>query len=344
MMSRAAGRAERFVHPVTRLLKNRADGLLAKADLALVRRSNIGRWRDDEKPEYVMTAAPVGAEHELRPDNPRLVDLRRRYRSHPAADASQWSDEFVAGEIDLRLFRADNAYVWQRRMNATPLHYALTTLYHQRYAPAGLMEALDEDGLFGAYTCEVDGRVVSRDLLDSVAELTFLEEELGLSQLDSPVVLDIGAGYGRLAHRATAAFDVTYVSTDGIAVSTFLCEYYLRFRNAPAEVVALDEVAAAIAGRRVDVAVNVHSFSECPIAAIRWWLDLVAASDVRHLMIVPNADTLVSIEQSGAQIDYLPLILERGFELAVERPKYAHSTTVQEHGIYPARHLLFARR
>lgn len=343
MSPRAARLTEGLVQPVTKRLKHSAQGLLARADVAVVRRSNIARWLDEDKPDYVLTPGPAGTGDELRFDNPRLVELQRRYRSHPAADVSLWTSDFVASQIDLRHFRADNAYVWQRRTNATPVHYALTTLYHQRYAPS-LMEALDEDALFGAYTFQVDGRAVSRDLLDSVAELSFLEEELDLSGMGSPVLLDIGAGYGRLAHRATAALDLTYLCSDGVPLSTFVCEYYLRFRKAAAEVVALDEVEAVVTGRRIDVAVNVHSFSECPIAAIRWWLDLVAASGARYLMIVPNTDRLVSTERSGERIEYLPLLHERGFELAVERPKYAHSTTVQELGIYPARYFLFARR
>ena len=332
------------MHPAKRRLKTRADALLARVDLAVVRRSNFERWLEVETPSYASVPGPPGTDEELRPDNPRLVDLAARYRGHAAAAHSQWSDEFVAGHVDLRNFRGDNAYVWQRRLNTQTVHYALTTLYHERHAPLGLMDTLEEDGLFGAYTYDVDGRLVSRDLLDSVAELTFLEELLGLSSLPNPTILDVGAGYGRLAHRTTSAFDVTYLCTDAVALSTFLSEFYLRFRQAKgAEVIPLDEVATALEGRRVDVAVNVHSFSECPSSAVEWWLDLLVAHQVEHLMIVPNGDRLLSTERSGDRRDLMPLLAARRFELVVDRPKYAHSATVQRHGVYPGRHLLFHR-
>jgi SAM-dependent methyltransferase len=332
------------MHPVTRRLRAGAEALLARADLAVVHRSNYERWLESEAPSSSPVPGPESVDRELRQDNPRLVELAERYRSHPAARHSQWSDEFVAEQVDLRFFRGDNAYVWQRRLNAQPVHYALTTFYHERHAPTGLLDKLTEDRLFGAHAYDVDGRLVSRDLLDSVAELTFLEETLGLSGLSEPTILDIGAGYGRLAHRATAVLPVTYLCTDAVPASTFLCELYLRFRQAPgAEVIPLDEVDGALEGRRIDVAVNVHSFSECPASAIGWWLDLLVRHDVEHLMIVPNGDQLLSTERSGGRLAFGPLVEARGFKTVVDRPKYAHSAAVQEHGIYPGRHLLFRR-
>ncbi len=97
----------------------------------------------------------------------------------------------------------------------------------------GLLERLDEDGLFGVHTFIVDGRRVSRDLLDSALELAFLDRHLGISRPPVQTILDIGAGYGRLAHRAVTAFPETvrYLCTDAIATSTFLCESYLGFRG-----------------------------------------------------------------------------------------------------------------
>src|SRR5207247_1649330 len=43
-----------------------------------------------------------------------VARLRELYTGHPAAEPSMWSREYVASEIDLARFRADNAYVWQR--------------------------------------------------------------------------------------------------------------------------------------------------------------------------------------------------------------------------------------
>lgn len=292
-------------------------------------------------------ALPPGAAETLRPDHPRLREYERRYSHHPAAVGSQWSAEFVRDAVDLSYFRGHNAYVWQHRDRADSLRYGLTTYYTRLNDPLGLFQRLGEDGLFGAYTFEIDRVRVSRDLLDSIAELTFLHEHLGIGSR-AVTILDIGAGYGRLAHRATTAFEnVTYLCSDAVPESTFLSEYYLDFRGVAdrAAVVPLDQVAEAIEDRVIDVAVNIHSFSECPLSAIEWWLDLLAANRVESLMIAPNKrrgkSALLSTERDGARLDFMPLLEARGFELVHTRPKYGRSDFLQAQGIHPTQYFLF---
>ena len=50
---------------------------------------------------------------------------------------------------------------------------------------------------------------------------------------DAPLrLLDIGAGYGRLAHRLAESVPATEIMcTDAVPASTFLSEFYLRFRG-----------------------------------------------------------------------------------------------------------------
>jgi hypothetical protein len=134
---------------------------------------------------------------------------------------------------------------------------------------------------------------------------------------------------------------------DAIAVSTFISEYYLRFRGVDdrAEVVALDEIEARLADVPIDVAVNVHSFSEIPQAAIKWWIDFLAARGVQYFMIVPNPDNhggtrLVSTETDGSRADYLPLLSAAGYRLATTEPKYL-DREVQEYGVSPTSYHLF---
>lgn len=330
---------------VTRL-RPPVDALLGRVDLALVRRSAYDNWLKLEEPSYLTSALPASAEEGLRADHPRLRELRRRYSGHPAAAHTLWAEDLIQDQVRLPYFRGDNAYLWQRRRKMLGVNYALTAFYLRQHDPLGLLDLLIEDGVLGAQTYNVDGVVVSRDLLDSVTELTFLEEELGLSDLQQPTLLDIGAGYGRLAHRATAAFgNLTYLCTDGVPLSTFLCEFYLRFRGVSrSEVLPLDVVDHELRGRQIDVALNIHSFSECSAAVIGWWLDLLVRSNLKHLMVVPNGgDKLLSAEPDGSKRDFEPLIRERGFDLAVKRPKYVHSEAVQEHGLYPAHYFLYKR-
>ena len=54
-----------------------------------------------------------------------------------------------------------------------------------------------------------------------------------------------------------------------MAASTFVSDYYLRFRNASkAVVVPLDEIETWLTSQKVDIAINIHSFSECQLSAI----------------------------------------------------------------------------
>ncbi len=258
----------------------------------------------------------------------------------------------MAREVDLRGFRGDAAYLWQERdFNAAP-HYLATAGYAATIDKRGLLTTLQEDDLFGARTYQLgDTLTLSRDLLDSVFELNFLDRHTGLLDREELTILDIGAGYGRFAHRAARALPnlQQVICTDAIAESTFLCEYYLKYRGVAdaARVVPLDEIEASLKGLRVDIAVNIHSFSEMPHAAIVWWLDRVAATKARWLFVVPNAmdnggELLVSTEADGPRRDFLPAILERGYELAGKEPKY-RDPLVQRHGVTPTQYWLFRR-
>ncbi len=49
------------------------------------------------------------------------------------------------------------------------LSYALTAYYVESIDDGGLLDRLSEDGYSGNYLFTVNGRIVSRDLLDSVS-------------------------------------------------------------------------------------------------------------------------------------------------------------------------------
>ncbi|MEM9291644.1 MAG: hypothetical protein AAGD01_08185 [Acidobacteriota bacterium] len=331
------------------------DSLLAKADIAILRKSTL-----DELVEFNRYAnspdvsLPPGAAEVLRGDHPRLQDLISRYRDHPAAP-SLWSQEFLARSLKLTTFRGDNAYIWQLRGLVKAAQYALTTHYLEKHDPLGLLDTLEEDGLFGAFTFDIDGRIVSRDLLDSVVELNYLHQVFKARGLDlhRPGLrfLDIGAGYGRLAHRATTAFpNLHYLCTDAVPQSTFLCDYYLTFRGAEqTQILPLDQVREALLHDLqeqgpLDLAINIHSFSEAPLAAITWWIDLLAEAQVQRLLIVPNTgQDLLSTEADEERLDFRPVIEERGFQLENVRAKFEHSDAVQRYGVFPSWYFLFGR-
>ena len=302
----------------------------------------------DAKPRFNPTRLAAASRNYLRPDHPRLLELRARYaRFDPRVTSpAVWTTGYVTTQ-DLLYFRGDNAYVWQLRgPNTDSSGYALATYYAKSIDALGLLSKLGEDDDFGNFTFEIAGRQVSRDLLDSVIEIYFLERHLGLASSGREgTVLDIGAGYGRLAHRMLAALPNVrrYLCTDAVAESTFISEYYLRCRQVQdrAGVVPLDEIEAALEAHPVDLAVNVHSFAECTLPAIDWWISLLARHRVKHLMVVPNAQdhggTRLLSNRGG---DMRAIIERHGYREIAKDPKYL-DPLVQKHALMPTWHYLF---
>ena len=276
---------------------------------------------------------PAGAEERLRIDHPRLVELREAYDrvDLPVRVPSRWSAERVESFLDLRWFRGETLIVWHYRElpRISALKYYVMLQYVRGRDATGLLDRLDEDGLFGCWTFDYAGHeTVSRDLLESVNELQFLDRELQLADREQVRVLDIGAGYGRLAHRMVTAFDnvTDYCCVDAIAESTFLSEYYLDFRGVapPARVVPLHELETSLEPGSFDLALNIHSFSECTLEAVAWWIELLARLRVPEVVIVPNeADQLLSLEADGTRHDFSGLLQQAGYERVTLEPVYA---------------------
>ena len=291
---------------------------------------------------------PDGAEAFLRPDNPALRDLEARYAAmDPAVTmASVWTGARLPDQ-DMLYFRGDNHFIWQvRGPNRNALTYALVYYHLKAQGDDGLIDRLGEDGSFGASLFTIDGRTISRDLLDSVREIQFLRRHTLIGG-GRGNVLDIGAGYGRLAWRLEQASgeDVRIFATDAFARSTFIADYHLRHRGAArASAVPLDAVEALLEATPIDIAVNVHSFSECRLEAIAWWVERLARHKVRHLMIVPNAGRSGGARcQLSDGTDFEPLLERFGYRIAVREPRY-DDPIVQAYGIDPVHLHLFELR
>jgi hypothetical protein len=323
--------------------------LLRRFGVEVVPSARLYEWQKGPPTGSSHNAAelPAGAEQYLRLDNPRLAELRTRYAASPAEVTASplWKDDYVTPE-QIRFFRGDNPYVWQLRgENNNVLGYALARYYLLTIDELGLLDKLDEDDAFGSFSFVIGGKRVSRDLLDSINEISFLERHLGLSTLDDCPILDIGAGYGRLAHRLLTAFPNVreYYCTDAVPISTFISEYYLRYRGLQdrAHVVPLDEIETTLQERRPRIAVNIHSFSECSVAAIDWWVALLARSGVRHLLVVPNSagqNGEVMLTNDGHEIS--PIVARHGYGLVVAEPKYL-DPVVQTYALNPTFYYLF---
>jgi SAM-dependent methyltransferase len=297
------------------------------------------RLRSPPRPAFDPGTLPDGAGDYLRPDHPRLAELMARYA---AADPrvttpSIWHADRLP-PADMLWFRGDNHFVWQvRGPNRNALTYALVYYHLMTRGDDGLIDTLGEDGAFGAVTFTINGRTISRDLLDSVREIQFLRRHTSLGE-GRANILDIGAGYGRLAYRIEQASgeDVRIFAADAFAPSTFIAEYYLRHRGAKrASVVPLDEIDALLAGTKIDIAVNVHSLSECTPEAVAWWAERLARHGVRQLMVVPNDGGVGGARcRIGNDVDMESIIARFGYRATVREPRY-DDPVVQEYGIDP---------
>jgi hypothetical protein len=324
-----------------RLLRRLNDAFAERLGICAVRTRRLYPWQRIAGAAGTAGASvlPEDARLRLHWDNPELLRLAARYDAfdplvtRPAA----WTADRL-GRDDLLHFRGDNAFVWQvRGLNQNPLAYALCYYHFMATDREGLLARLDEDDLFGVHLFELDGRRVSRDLIDSAREIQFLQRHLGLGAKPA-TLLDIGAGYGRLAWRIDQAFGGTVrtFATDAFAPSTFVCDYYLRFRGAKgAASLPLDEVDALLAREPIDLAVNVHSFSECTADAVDWWVARLSRHKVRHLFVVPNggdAGGRVCQGHTGASIE--PIFERHGYRPVAREPRYS-DPFVQAHGIDP---------
>lgn len=269
-------------------------------------------------------------------DNPRLIQLEDEYKRLGLFDISQW--RAFSDSIDIQKFRGEPGYLSQMWFGMTEDRYQNTydLAVHQGLEP--MLKTLGEDDAFGAITFKRGNTVFSRDLLDSVFEIGFLKDCLDLFwSFAVPFnVLDIGAGYGRFAYRLTQAHPlVKVVCTDGVPLSTFLCEYYLTYRKTYRSAIQLPELMPSPENGRPKLgncddfiaATNHYSFSEMPLASVRFWLKLCADLDILYFFLVPHSGNMVDAhfvtsEPDGTHLDYYPLFEEFGYKLIERRHKF----------------------
>lgn len=176
--------------------------------------------------------------------------------------------------------------------------------------------------------------------MDSVLEMTFLMDHLPPGSLDTMKIVDVGAGYGRLLHRlANVTTNPHLFGADGVALSTAICRAYIRHLGLDSRVsiLALSDVDALL--DNVDLAINIHSFSEMSLEVVAWWIDWLVNRQVKYLFLVPTIAGPVLNDGT----DLRPFLRERGFEVEVHRMKYA-DPLVGESALYQTNYYLFARQ
>ena len=265
----------------------------------------------------------------------RIAELERRIAPiealshHSAVDADGvplWKSSCELAKLSSSLaFRSDCAYLWQSRGDRSGFEAALQAAYDLIRARPSALSVLSaqppEDAAFGAETVlAADGVRLSRDLLDAANEMAFLDEELQISTWSAGATLvDVGAGYGRLAHRLAHWLPrLRVISTDAVPTSLAFAEHYLRHRGleaAAADVLPPDTaLSRALDGLTTPpaLAIAIHSLPEMSREARGWWARLFFRRGVMHFFVVTNAAALADGD-SALQLcadDGSPLIAE----------------------------------
>lgn len=234
---------------------------------------------------------------------------------------AMWGDWQKRVEASLPNFAAHPIYVDQSQSEAEYQSVADYVFKHgsNLLDPEGMLR----DAEFGARVVKTTHGELTRMWLDSAVEFVFLIRHMPDDAGDR--VLDIGAGYGRLAVALSSCAKPTrYVCVDPVPISTQVCRKYCE-RFAPnVEVPSLPDL-LALHNRgeyAFDLAINVHSWNECTREQIGAWLDLLDELKVPLLFTVSHGDNAGKIEGSyyawePGRPSWRPLIEER-YELIAE--------------------------
>ena len=175
------------------------------------------------------------------------------------------------------------------------------------------------DEEFGARMVDTPalGRV-NRMWLEANIEIDFLRRHLPMELRDTDV-LEIGAGYGRLAVML-APLVRTMACVDAIPISTKLCRYYCHRFCPSVDVLNLDDFVANYTLMNPHVVINIHSWNECSPAQVQNWIDVVVAMGTRFLFTVSHGtmgDAYALWHEGGG--NFRPMI-EKHFTLIAEEP------------------------
>ena len=251
-----------------------------------------------------------------------------------AHDSVVWKPNHFRG-LSIDQFRADNVYVWQSR-DGLPENYFITYLYVKKVDKAGLLNSLIEESNYGVESFNFENKIVSRDLMDSIIEITFLDDNLNILNEKKRKILDIGSGYGRLAKRMIQASNNDVICIDAIPLSTCISRVYLQneIQSQRARVLELDEI-SSIGKGEVFLAVNIHSFSEMSIESVKFWVQFLRDREIPYIFVVPNGSSLSL--NDGSDIEYI--FSACGYTVINKEEKYKEEE-YNRFAIYPSTYFI----
>lgn len=212
-------------------------------------------------------------------------------RNDPLSELAMWTDWQERVRAALPNFAANTIYVEQDSPSAEEFNEVLLDLF-ERGVVTKDSTGMTRDAQYGARVVETPMGPLTRMWLDAQVEKDFIIRHLIAPCTGWDItVLDIGAGYGRLAVELAPRV-ADYLTVDPVPISVELCRKYCD-RHAPQKVGVMD-----IAGFRkfkqdwspglVDLAINIHSWNECSLPNIQAWLMELAALRVPYLFTVSH--------------------------------------------------------
>jgi putative sugar O-methyltransferase len=248
-----------------------------------------------------------------------------------------WVKAF-SSKSDLTSFRSHNHFVWQEDKYFYD-SYSNSFFYARTLDKLDVHNRSTENGSYGARVFNVANMIVSRDLIDSMLELNFLARNISQQKIQNFVYLDIGAGYGRLGKRILDTLPgATYLATDALDESLSICRHYLSdyLNEKRGQIFSLNEL-DNLSTKKIDIAMNIHSFSEMTIEFVEFWVQFIANLAIPYLFVVPNNGRLSLNDGS----DFSQIITSNGYRLIAHESKYP----MNESGklwLYPDEYYLFS--
>lgn len=267
------------------------------------------------------------------------ADLAETYRNFGLEHGDGVWNKKHLNNFDVMKFRGDNVYVWQTRV-FQEINFFISYLYALKVDKLGLHSKLTETGSYGVETFKFGGALVSRDLIDSIIEINYLDEKLQFSKSSNFHILDIGAGYGRFAKRIQEGFSNIEVSCiDAIPLSTCLSRVYLEneIKTGKVAVHQLNTLDVVQEGD-INLAINIHSFSEMSIASVKSWVNFLVKKKIENIFIVPNGSGLAL--NNGTDFGFL--FEQAGYHIASVHDKFG-DPDFSRFGIYPSKYFLLNR-
>jgi len=226
-------------------------------------------------------------------DDPELKNLENNSNSK-LSELAMWQN--FQNKVKARLinFAGDELYLTQ----STPSDWYTKSAY-DKVAEYAMKEGIrcspeaTRDCEFGALAIQTKALgLVTRAWLDGMIEINFIKKHMNLQE---KIVLDIGAGYGRLAVLLSESEPTAKITcVDAVPISTFLCKKYTAAFAPQIKVVTIQEFESLKKTLSPDLAINVHSWSECSLKQNMQWIDTIFNMGTKNIFIVTHDPEMFS--------------------------------------------------